>query len=99
MAEPGDKLHLADPRPWLSDAFYVLDSQHRAKVIDRDAFFDGLPHGSFELLVVGESGDAQGGTRPEVSGVGVDSRRSLFELRKAGVRMVRREEGQPIFAV
>lgn len=99
VAEPGDKLHLADPRPWLSDAFYGLDSQHRAKEIDRDAFFAGLPPGSFELLAVGESGDGQGGTRPEVSGVGVDSRRSLFELRKAGVRMVRREKGQPIFAV
>jgi hypothetical protein len=99
VAHPGDKLHLADPRPWLGDAFYVLDSRHRAKEIDRDAFFDGLPAGSFDWLEVGKSGDGQGVARLEVSGVGVDSRRSLFELRKAGVRMVRREKGQPIFAV
>ncbi|EKK00326.1 hypothetical protein RBSH_04342 [Rhodopirellula baltica SH28] len=99
VAKPGDKLHLADPRPWLSDAFYVLDSRHRAKEIDRDTFFDGLPPGSFELLEVGESAGGQEQEPLAVSGVGVDSRRSLFELQKAEVRMVRREKGQPIFAV
>ncbi|MFG0264378.1 MAG: hypothetical protein ACF8AM_04395, partial [Rhodopirellula sp. JB055] len=46
VAEPGDKLHLADVRPWLDDAFYVLGSQRRAIEISRDEFFAGIPAGS-----------------------------------------------------
>ncbi|WP_431197912.1 hypothetical protein, partial [Rhodopirellula bahusiensis] len=87
VAEPGDKLHLADIRPWLEDAFYVLNSNRDAVAIDRDEFFSGVPVGSLGSATV------------EISGVGVDSWRSKFELQKAGVRMVRQAEGQPIFAV
>ncbi|WDQ14822.1 hypothetical protein [Rhodopirellula sp. P2] len=102
VAEPGDKLHLADPRPWLDDAFYMLDSQGRAKAMGRDEFFAGIPVDSLERLNPIHDDAPKGSPTPaplEISGVGIDSRRSRFELQKAGVRMVRRAEDQPIFAI
>lgn len=95
-AQSGDKLHLADSRPWLDDAFYVLDSSHRARSIDRDEFFAGVPVDNG----LEQSGVSPEGSVPiETSGVGLDSRRSKFELQKAGVRMVRRSDDQPIYAI
>ncbi|KLU05440.1 putative transmembrane protein [Rhodopirellula islandica] len=102
VAMPGDKLHLADPRPWLDDAFYALDSQGNAQAIDRDEFLAGIPVDSLERLKTDEGVALAGSPNLatiEFSGVGIDSRRSLFELQKAGVRMVRRAEDQPIFAI
>ncbi|MFG0287360.1 MAG: hypothetical protein ACF8CQ_04255 [Rhodopirellula sp. JB044] len=96
VAQPGDKLHLADPRPWLDDAFYVLDAEHRVQPINRDAFFAGVP---IESFADEKNRHGSSSKPPEISGVGHDSRRSKFELRKAGVRMLRRGENQPIFAV
>jgi hypothetical protein len=38
-AEPGDKLHVADPRPWLADQYFVLGGDGWAREIDAEAFF------------------------------------------------------------
>ncbi|WP_250931557.1 hypothetical protein [Aporhodopirellula aestuarii] len=97
VAEPGAKLHLADPRPWLDDAFYVLDSDHHARPIDSDAFFAGVP--VFDDSPADGFDQIDSSAPYEISGVGLDSRRSKFELQRAGVRMVRRAADEPIYAV
>jgi len=84
VADPGDKLHISDPRWMLEDLHFVLDDRRRAEPIDVDTFFDATPTIS--------------GT-PSVMGVGLDSPRSVFALRRAGVRMVRESLDQPIYAV
>ncbi|MCC9658556.1 hypothetical protein LOC70_22345 [Rhodopirellula sp. JC737] len=91
VGQPGDKLHLSDPRPLLDDAFYVLGGNGKARPISRDEFFAGVP--------VVNDGLAGFDGAAEMAGVAVDSRRALFELRRAGVKLLRAAEVQPIFAV
>lgn len=40
VGRPGDKLHIADPRPWLPDEHYVLGRDRCAQAIDPDQFFE-----------------------------------------------------------
>jgi hypothetical protein len=47
-AKPGSKLHIADPRPWLQDCYYLKHSDGEAVAIDRARFLsssDGQPRG------------------------------------------------------
>jgi hypothetical protein len=37
-AKPGSKLHIADPRPWLSDSYYLKQSDGEVVAIDRARF-------------------------------------------------------------
>lgn len=38
VARPGDKLHVRDPRPWLSDQYFILQSDGKAAAISADEF-------------------------------------------------------------
>lgn len=38
VAEPGEKLHISGPRPWLGDAYYLKSSYGSAMSIDRERF-------------------------------------------------------------
>ncbi len=88
-AESGDKLHISDPRRMLNDQFFVLDRSRQAQPIDVDTFF------SAQQSIPGQQGDFS----PTVAGVGLDERRAVFALGKAGVRMLRAAPDQPIYAV
>lgn len=89
VAEPGDKLHVSDPRRMLDDQFFVLDSDRRAHPIDIDMFLLPQSH------LPGQKGNAS----QTVAGIGLEERRALFELARAGVRMVKARQDEPIFAV
>lgn len=88
-AEPGDKLHVSDPRPLLEDQYFVLDTSRQARPIDADTFF--LPQGHLP--------DQPSSDVPAVAGVGLEERRAIFALGQAGVRMVRPSIGEPVDAV
>ena len=83
-ADPGDKLHIADPRRFLADQYFVLNDERNAIAIDIDTFFTDRPY------VDGQ---------PSVMGVAIDEERSVFALRNAGVRMVQASASEPIYAV
>lgn len=87
--QPGEKLHIADPRRWLDDQFFVMDSNRQAQPIDVDTFL--LPQASIP--------GPQANAAPAVAGIAVDQRRAIFELRRAGVRMLRESPNHPIYAV
>ncbi|PQO41847.1 hypothetical protein C5Y96_00295 [Blastopirellula marina] len=40
-SRPGDKLHLSEPRPWLGDRYYVLDSEGNLVEQTREQFVHG----------------------------------------------------------
>ena len=82
-AEPGDFLHISDPRYLLDDLYFVLDEDRVAKEISAADFYSGAHATS--------SGPAYG--------VGLDELRAIFPLRQAGVTMLRESPGMPIFAV
>lgn len=82
-ANPGDFLHISDPRYLLDDLYFVLDEKRAAQEINAMDFYDG----SFAV----EGGPAYG--------VGLDELRAIFRLRQAGVKMLRESTGKPIFAV
>ena len=88
-AKPGEKLHIADPRGLLEDQFFVLDTERRAQPIDIDTFFRSQAN----------TPASQGNVSPTVAGIGVDQRRAIFNLRLAGVRMLRESLNHPIYAV
>ncbi|MCO8124112.1 hypothetical protein NHH03_20375 [Stieleria sp. TO1_6] len=88
-AAPGDKLHIADPRRMMDDQFLVLDDNRHAQPIDIDTF----------LLPQSHLPGQQAPLTPAVAGIGIDERRSTFELARRGVRMVKARSDQPIFAV
>jgi hypothetical protein len=96
-ADPGDKLHISDPRPLLADAFYVLGADGHARPVDIDSFFAGKPVGSGDDDADRDKRDPI--VSEEIGGVGLDARRATFALRQAGVRMVRQASDQPIYAV
>jgi hypothetical protein len=87
--QPGDKLHIADPRRLLDDQFFVLDADRRPQPIDVDTFF--LPQENIP--------GRQPNALPAVAGIAVDQRRAIFELRRAGVRMLRESPNHPIYAI
>ncbi len=78
VSQPGDKLHIRDPRPFLRDQFFVM-TDSSSKEIDRQQFFGQ------------QAGIA--------CGVGIDNKRNIFWLTKAGVRMLARERGDMVYAV
>jgi hypothetical protein len=43
VARPGDKLHIADPRPWLADQYLVMPAAGPPREITRDEFFAAGP--------------------------------------------------------
>ena len=88
-AEPGDKLHISDPRDALEDQFFVLDAAGRSRSLDIDDFLVPQAH----IPASRETGETT------VAGIGIDEKRAVFALSAAGVRMVRPEAGKAIFAV
>lgn len=81
-AKPGDKLHIADPRPQLKDLYYGLATDGKAEQIDADSFY------------------SRGSNAPSsAAGVGLDQARSIFALKRAGVRMLQQKIGMPVYAV
>lgn len=40
VAEPGDKLHILDSRPWLDDQYFCMDERGRSRAIKPAVFFD-----------------------------------------------------------
>ncbi len=88
-AQPGEKLHIADPRRWVDDQFFVLDGNRHAQSIDADTFF--MPQDSIP--------GPQPNSSPTVAGIGVDQRRAIFTLGRAGVRLLRASPQDPIYAI
>jgi hypothetical protein len=43
IAQPGDKLHIADPRPWLEDQYLVKPADGAPREITRDEFLSAGP--------------------------------------------------------
>ena len=82
-ANPGDFLHISDPRFLLNDLYFVLGDDGVAKEINAHDFYSGA-HAT-------KSGPKYG--------VGLDELRAIFPLRQAGVKMLRESPGMPIFAV
>ena len=82
-SRPGDFLHISDPRILLNDQFFVLNNSGVAQEIAEMEFY---------------SGEAAIGGGPQF-GVGLDELRSIFALRQAGVKMLSRKPGAPIYAV
>jgi hypothetical protein len=88
-ADPGDKLHISDPRHALEDQYFVLDTEGSSRPLDHDDFL--VPQARVPGL--------QDLDQTTVAGVGIDEKRAIFALSAAGVRMVRPEADKAIFAV
>lgn len=82
-AQPGEFLHISDPRYLLDDLYFVLDAKGKACEIQELDFY---------------SGAAARGSGPRY-GIGLDELRASHALSQAGVKMLREAPGMPIFAV
>ena len=82
-ADPGDFLHISDPRVLLDDQYFVLSDTGKAVQIDAEQFYQGS--------VATASGPQYG--------MGLDELRAIFALRLAGVRMLKEAPELPIYAV
>ena len=78
-AQPGDKLHIFDPRPMLSDQYFVLTQNHQAVELTIEEFFDVQPR--------------------YVAGVALDDPRAIFNLSRAGARMLKDTKESMIYAI
>lgn len=78
-ARPGWKLHVADPRRWLSDQFFVYTEPGRSQPTTLEEF--------------------QNKQSGAVEGLLYDDHRSIFQLSKAGARLLKRHAGGVIYAV
>ena len=82
-SKAGDFLHISDPRYFLDDQFFVLSNSSAALEISEMEFYSGA-------AAISEGPGF---------GVGLDELRAIFGLRQAGVKMLRRKPGMPIYAV
>jgi hypothetical protein len=85
-ARYGDKLHIADPRKFLPDQYFVMRLSGPWEISARE-FFDVL-----RIPVARVNID-------EVVGVGIDDNQSLFALSQAGVKMLKKTEDSMVYAV
>lgn len=83
VAEPGDFLHISDPRYLLDDLYFVMGQDGAVQQISAADFYNGKQ--------AVENGPPYG--------IGLDELRAIFALKQAGVRMIRESQGMPIFAV
>ncbi len=84
-AQPGDKLHIHEPRKFVTGGYFLLERHGLAKKITREHFFKP------QVLLDGET--------VEVEGVACDDPRKIFHLLEANATLLKRSENEMVYAI
>ena len=89
-SKPGEKLHIREPRPFLSDQFWLMTEAGPVEVSQEDflagpvpKLTTGLAKGDFDV----------------VRGVPLNDPRAMFALSEAGVQMRKKDQSSMVFAI